>query len=98
MLNGDGQRCVAITKAGKRCRNRATAFGDGTLCAVHLRQRLGQSEMADIRAYRAENAASGPGMYHDATVGARNENRSYLRCRGCLKACHLLWIETYPPM
>ena len=67
MLSGDGQRCVAITKAGKRCRNRATAFGDGTLCAVHLRQRLGQSEMADIRAYRAENAASGPGMDRDAT-------------------------------
>ena len=48
-------------------RNRASAFGDGTRCAVHLRQRLGQSEMADIRAYRAENAASGPGMYRDAT-------------------------------
>ena len=65
-LRGDGQWCVATTKAGKRCHNRANAFGDGTLCTVHLRQRLGQSEMADIRAYRADHAASGPGMYRDA--------------------------------
>ncbi len=65
-LRGDGQRCLAITKAGKRCRNQANAFGDGTLCTVHLRQRLRQSEAADIRAYRAEHAASGPGMYRDA--------------------------------
>ena len=28
---------------------------------------MGQSEMADIRAYRAQNAATGPGMYRDAT-------------------------------
>ena len=27
---------------------------------------MGKSEMADIRGYRAENPASGPGMYRDA--------------------------------
>ena len=66
-MTGDGARCTATTKRGTRCRNRSTNFGDSTLCSVHTRTTMGQSEMADIRAYRAQNAATGPGMYRDAT-------------------------------
>ena len=65
-MAGDGARCTATTKRGTRCRNRSTNFGDSNLCGVHTRAAMGQSEMADIRAYRAQNAATGPGMYRDA--------------------------------
>ena len=67
-MTGDGARCTATTKRGTRCRNHSTNFGDSTLCSVHTRAAMGQSEMADIRAYRAQNAATGPGMYRDATA------------------------------
>ena len=60
-MTGDGARCTATTKSGKRCRNRSTNFGDSTLCGVHTRAAMGQSEMADIRAYRTDHAASGLG-------------------------------------
>ena len=66
MMTGDGPRCTAVTKKGTRCRNASTNFGDSKLCYIHSRQAMGQSEMADIRGYRAENPASGPGMYRDA--------------------------------
>lgn len=65
-LGGSGARCTAITKKGTRCRNASTNFGDSKLCGVHSRQAMGKSEMANIREYRAENPASGPGMYRDA--------------------------------
>ena len=65
-MTGDGARCTAMTKRGTRCRNRSTNFGDSTLCSAHTRAAMGQSEMADIRAYRAQNAATGPGMFRDA--------------------------------
>ena len=66
MMSGDGPRCTAVTKKGTRCRNASTNFGDSKLCYIHSRQAMGKSEMADIRDYRAENPASGPGMYRDA--------------------------------
>jgi len=66
VMTGEGARCTAITKKGTRCRNASTNFGDSKLCGVHSRQAMGQSEMANIRDYRAENPASGPGMYRDA--------------------------------
>ena len=65
-MSGDGPRCTAVTKKGTRCRNASTNFGDSKLCYIHSRQAMGKSEMADIRDYRAENPASGPGMYRDA--------------------------------
>ena len=40
-------------------------FGDSTLCYVHTQKELGASESADIRAYRADIRAAGPGMYRD---------------------------------
>ena len=64
-MSGEGARCTATTKSGKRCRNPSTNFGDSTLCGVHTRSAMGQSEMADIRAYRSQNTAAGPGMYRD---------------------------------
>ena len=61
-------RMLATTKRGTRCRNnKSTNFGDSTLCGVHTRAAMGQSEMADIRAYRAQNAATWPGMFRDDT-------------------------------
>ena len=66
--HGDGARCTATTSKGTRCRNRSTNFGDSTLCWVHTQKKMGESEMADIRAYRANTAAAtGPGMYRDAS-------------------------------
>jgi len=65
-LGGSGARCTATTKKRTRCRNASTNFGDSKLCSVHSRQALAESETANIRAYRAHNPASGPGMYRDA--------------------------------
>ena len=66
--HGDGARCTATTSKGTRCRNRSMNFGDSTLCWVHTQKKMGESEMADIRAYRANTAAAtGPGMYRDAS-------------------------------
>ena len=64
-MTGEGARCTAITKNGTRCRNASTNFGDSKLCGVHSRQAMGQSEMANIREYRAQNPANGPGMYRN---------------------------------
>ena len=66
MMTGDGPRCIAVTKKGTRCRNASTNFGDSKLCYIHSQQAMGQSEMANIRDYRTENPASGPGMYRNA--------------------------------
>ena len=64
-MSGDGPRCIAVTKKGTRCRNASTNFGDSKLRYIHSRQAMGTSEMANIREYRANNPASGPGMYRD---------------------------------
>ena len=76
MMTGDGPRCTAVTKKGTRCRNASTNFGDSKLCYIHSRQAMGQSEMADIRGYRAENPASGPGMSSKSKRGeASNKSK-----------------------
>ena len=47
------KRCIAKTKKGKRCKNRAWHFGDSVKCKVHTQQELRRSDKFSIRNYRA---------------------------------------------